>query len=208
MDPAFEAMFPIFVTTLGPFKVIPVFNSLTGTAPLRYRAELAARAAIEASVIVGFVVLVTGETMQDWQISPDAIGMAGGIILFLAALRTIADFSSHPMPVAGNNVPLTWMGWPTLSPLAVPVIVTPGAVAAILFFLARAGENSAARTDVVIMLALMMLANLIGMLLAKPIMKVIRLTPLRVIGWIFAVLQAGLAVQAILNVAQRLHLAP
>jgi multiple antibiotic resistance protein len=91
--------------------------------------------------------------------------------------------------------------------LAVPVIVTPAGIAAILFFLAKAGENSAARTDVMIMLTLMMLANLTGMLLAKPIMNVIGLTPLHVLGWIFAVLQAGLAVQAILTVAQRLHFA-
>ena len=103
---------------------------------------------------------------------------------------------------------LTWMERPTLSPLAVPTIVTPGGVVAILFFLARAGEDGISRANVVLMLGLMMLADLAGMLLATPIMKIVRLAPLQITGWVFAVLQAGMAVQAILNALERLHFVP
>ena len=45
MASSFEIMLPIFVTTLGPLKVIPVFYSMTQNASFRYRAELALRAA-------------------------------------------------------------------------------------------------------------------------------------------------------------------
>jgi multiple antibiotic resistance protein len=99
------------------------------------------------------------------------------------------------------------MGAPTLSPLAVPTIVTPGGVVAILFFLARATDNTAIRdVDVMLMLGFMMLANLAGMVLAAPIMKVVQLAPLQITGWVFAVLQAAMAVQAILNALNRLHI--
>jgi multiple antibiotic resistance protein len=97
---------------------------------------------------------------------------------------------------------------PTLSPLAVPTIVTPGGVVAILFFLSRAGENGISQANVALMLGLMMLADLAGMLLATPIMKIVRLAPLQVTGWVFAVLQAGMAVQAILNALERLKVVP
>ena len=58
------------------------------------------------------------------------------------------------------------------------------------------------------MVGFMMLADLAGMLLATPIMKIVRLAPLQIMGWVFAVLQAGMAVQAILNALQRLHVVP
>jgi small neutral amino acid transporter SnatA (MarC family) len=45
------------------------------------------------------------------------------------------------------------------------------------------------------------------MLLAKPIMSVIRLAPLQILGWIFCVLQAGLAVQAVVNLLQHMRVA-
>ena len=212
MTPGFELLFPIFITTLGPLKTIPVFHSLTRNAPLRYRAELALRSTLEASLVAGFVVLVASRTMEDLQISHDAMAIAGGLILFVTALRAIMDFSlATPAPEAPEDEErprLTWMDRPTLSPLAVPTIVTPGGVVAILFFLARAGEDDSIRTNVVLMLALMMLANLVGMVLAPSIMKIVRLAPLQITGWVFAVLQAGMAIQAILNALERLRIVP
>lgn len=212
MTSGFEIMFPIFFTTLGPLKVIPVFYSLTCKAPFRYRAELALRATVEASLVVGFVALVANSRMEELHISHDAIAIAGGILLFVTALRAITGFSLGALPVAApadEDLPrLTWMDKPTLSPLAVPTIVTPGAVVAILFFLARAGEDDTIRLNVALMLGFMMLANLASMLLATPIMKIVRLAPLQITGWVFAVLQAGMAVQAVLNALERLRIVP
>jgi multiple antibiotic resistance protein len=212
LNPALEIMFPIFLTTLGPLKVIPVFYSLTRTAPFRYRAELAVRAAIEASLVVGFVALAAAGKMEQLHISHDAIAIAGGILLFASALRAISSFTlaDLPPPTAEDlALPrLSWLDRPTLSPLAVPTIVTPGGVVAILFFLSRAGQDGISQASVALMLALMMLANLASMLLATPIMKIVRLAPLQITGWVFAVLQAGMAVQAILNALERMRIVP
>src|SRR3569833_1943 len=213
MTSGFELMSPIFLTTLGPLKVIPVFYSLTSNASFRYRAELASRAAIEASLVDGFVALVAKSKMEQLHISHDAVAIAGGVILFVTALRAITSFSlaALPPPTAEDaELPrLSWMDRPTLSPLAVPTIVTPGGVVAILVFLARASDDAAIRDmDVMLMLGFMMLANLAGMMLAAPIMKIVRLAPLQITGWVFAVLQAAMAAQAILNAFHRLHIVP
>jgi multiple antibiotic resistance protein len=211
MSPAFEIMFPIFLSTLGPLKVVPVFHSLTRTAPFRYRAELAFRATIEASLVAGFVILVAGSKMEKLHISHDAIAIGGGLLLFITAVRAITSFSLAALPVQAPEdtarPPLTWMGPPTLSPLAVPTIITPGGVVAILFFMART-DDAITGTDVTVITAFMMLANLVSMLLAPRIMKIVGLAPLQVTGWVFYVLQAGMAVQAILNALARLHIAP
>ena len=128
VTPGFELLFPIFITTLGPLKTIPVFHSLTRNAPFRYRAELALRSTLEASLVAGFVVLVASRTMEDLQISHDAMAIAGGLILFVTALRAIMGFSLAALPPEApedeERLPLTWMDRPTLSPLAVPTIVT------------------------------------------------------------------------------------
>ena len=49
------------------------------------------------------------------------------------------------------------------------------------------------------MLALIMAANFIGMLFAKPIIHTLGVATFRLLGWIFSVLQAGLAVQAVVG---------
>ncbi len=123
MASSFDIMFPVFITTLGPLKTIPVFHSLTCNAPWRTRAELAVRATIEASLVAGFVALVARRTMADLQISHDAIGIAGGIILFMTALRAITSFSlaslPAPAPAGKRLAPAGWNGpacrpWPCL----------------------------------------------------------------------------------------------
>lgn len=211
MPSAFEIMFPIFMSTLGPLKVVPVFHSLTHNASFRYRAELAFRATIEASLVAGFVILVAGGKMEQLHISHDAIAIGGGLLLFITAVRAITSFSLAALPAQApedaERPRLTWMGPPTLSPLAVPTIVTPGGVVAILFFMART-DDAISTADVMLITAFMMLANLVSMLLATRIMKIVGLAPLQVTGWVFYVLQAGMAVQAILNALARLHIAP
>ncbi len=58
------------------------------------------------------------------------------------------------------------------------------------------------------LLLMMMILNLVGMLLAAPIMRIVGLSLLQLVGWIFAVLQAALAVQAVLEALRRLQIIP
>jgi len=53
---------------------------------------------------------------------------------------------------------------------------------------------------------LIMLLNLVGMLLARQIVARVGMTAFQVVGWIFAVLQAGFAVDAIVTSLRNLSL--
>ncbi len=214
-------MFAIFFVTLGPLKTIPVFYMLTYEADAKYRIGLAFRSTIVATGVVLFVALCTANTLQKWHVSVHAVTIAGGIILFVTALKVVTGFNLAELPAArsteSNAAPgtgprpaakLTWMGKPVISPLVVPTIVTPAGVVAVLFFLAKAGEHELSHQAVLLMLLLMMLLNLVGMLLAEPIMRIVGLSLLQLVGWIFAVLQAALAVQAVLESLRRLQITP
>ena len=93
-----------------------------------------------------------------------------------------------------------------MTPLAIPTIVTPWGVAAILIFVELANGNSKLLPTVIGILLLVMLLNLIGMLLARRIIAVVDIVTFQVVGWIFAVLQAGFAVDAVVTSLRNLAL--
>lgn len=84
-------------------------------------------------------------------------------------------------------------------PLAIPIIVTPWGVTAILFFADLAYGDARMLAIVIGTLFLIMLLNLIGMLLARQIIARTGMLTFQVLGWIFAVLQAGFAVDAVVT---------
>jgi len=59
---------------------------------------------------------------------------------------------------------------------------------------------------VVGILLLVMLLNLVGMLLARRIIGVVGMMAFQVVGWIFAVLQAGFGVDAVVTSLRNLAL--
>jgi multiple antibiotic resistance protein len=62
-----------------------------------------------------------------------------------------------------------------------------------------AGGNPQMLAVVIGILLLIMVLNLAGMLLARPIIAGAGMISFQVLGWIFAVLQAGLAVDAVVT---------
>jgi len=205
-------IFVILFVTLGPLKVIPVFHALSHNADTAWRRQLAFRAFLVATIIVAFIAFFAINILSAWRISIAALVIAGGILLFLSAAEKILKFqlvdipakeepadsaaSAPPKPAPG------WMSKPVLEPLAIPAIVTPTAVVAILFFLAQAKDDAAQYWTVLALLALILVLNLICMLTARIIMRAVGVASLQIVGWILSVLQAGLAVQFVLAAAK------
>ena len=95
---------------------------------------------------------------------------------------------------------------PAVTPLAIPIIVTPWGVTAILFFADLAFGDATMLAMVIGILLVVMLLNLLGMLLARYIIAHVGMASFQVLGWIFAVLQAGLAVDAVVTSLRNLAL--
>jgi multiple antibiotic resistance protein len=199
ITPAF--VFTIFMLTLGPIKTIPAFFALTRDQAPEAARTLAVKGAAVATAVALAVALVMTEVAASWRISPDDLRIAGGILLFAAAREMIGQFgrTTPPQPVVSPENP-------AITPLAIPIIVTPWGVTALLFFAELSSGDLMTQSIVFGILLLIMLLNLVGMLLARPIMACVGVVTFQVLGWIFAVLQAGLAVDAVVTSLRNLGL--
>ena len=205
--------FVIFFLTLGPLKTVPAFLSMARDLPGDRKRRLALLGTLYATVIVFLIVLVVGGILDKWRVSLQALQIAGGILLFLSAQGVLSHFSSTapPQEHAGEPRPPLPHGAAktlALSPLAVPTIITPIGVVAILLFSSVPQSDLQFRLGIYGLLVAIMLLNLIGMWFADQIIKFVGIANLRVTGWIFAVLQAGLGVQAVVGALRQLNVIP
>jgi multiple antibiotic resistance protein len=203
--------FTLCLATLGPTKTIPVFYLATRTADWRTVLALAAKSTLVATAIVLFVALSASGTLATWQVSVEAVEIAGGIVLALAAVKALTspsfgDVQSGGTVVAEAKQSTRWLGRPVLAPLAVPGIVPPVGIMVVLFFAATALGDARLQTDLAFVLVAIMAMNFAAMLCARVIMRVVGIPVLQVTGWVFSALQAGLGVQAVLSALRALQL--
>jgi multiple antibiotic resistance protein len=216
--------FALFFMTLGPLKVMPAFFLLTYKADQRTIWVLALKGIIIATGIALFTALIADGILEKWRVSIDSVAISGGILLLIASIKTLTVFNPVEMPAAGtahdentaateadtraSSTKLRWFGKPVLSPIAIPTIITPIGVVAILFFAVQAVGDDAFKLQLIEVLLGIMAMNFVAMILAGPIMRTIGVPILQIIGWVFSAAQAGLAVKAIIASLRRLQIVP
>src|SRR5690242_12035751 len=95
----------LFFLTLGPLKAILPFARVTrGTEPA-FRRTMAWRSTAIATAIVLGVALLGPFILPNWHVSPPAIAITCGIILFYQALRIIMQTPAVPGPVDRETSP-------------------------------------------------------------------------------------------------------
>lgn len=189
-------IFPIFFLTLGPLRGIPVFAAFTHAMEPRARHALAVRTILIIIIITFLIAFVGRELLEFWGVAREEVTLAGGLIFLLSALKVVFTFGQEP-PHAGAPP-----SHPALSPLAVPTIISPFGVAAILIYMMIA-RDADLEMKVVGVMSFVILLDFVGLWFAEAIMKVVGASVLQVVGWIFAVMQTALAVDVI---ATPLHL--
>lgn len=119
---------------MDPLGNVPLFLSeLERVQPERRRRVLLREIALAYVVLVVFLVL--GDSLLRFLgLEQEAIGLAGGIVLFLIALRMI-------FPREGAHSPRSSAGEPFLVPLAIPLIAGPSTLATLLL-LQRTADSS------------------------------------------------------------------
>ena len=147
--------------------------------------------------------------LPNWHVSPPAIAITCGIILFYQALRIIMQ---TPASAQGSVDRETSPSPPSLTiavfPLAIPAIVTAPGIAAIAAIIVINRHDLVHEAIVVALLLGVMVINLLVLWNTETILKRGFAGVLPVIGWVLAVLQASLAVQIViysLRVLEVLH---
>jgi multiple antibiotic resistance protein len=115
---------------MDPFGNIPNFLSILDTvAPERRRRVLIRELLIALGIIILFA-LIGKHVMGFLGLEQESVSMAGGIILFLIALRMVFPHQDRQDRSARDDSE----GEPLLVPLAIPLISGPSLLAALLLF--------------------------------------------------------------------------
>jgi len=115
---------------MDPLGNILLFVTALKSVPAHRRRRVVARELLIAyGVLVVF--LFTGEHLLHWlNISGPALTIAGGLVLFLIALRMVFPSPDHPLAE-------TIKGEPFLVPLAIPYVAGPSTLATLLLLMSR-----------------------------------------------------------------------
>lgn len=187
---------------LGPIKIVPTFSALTKEKGLPFKRALAVRAIAIAGALVLFVALVGGVLLDRYHISLNALRISGGLVLIIAALNTIFRRSQPALAKPGATETQI-----AASPLAVPVIVPPAGVAAILIFIMLAPEHPGMYLAAMIALAFVMFLDFLVMFFIDMVMKIPGLMlVLLVVGAAMVFMQVCIGVEIILRAMKDLGL--
>ena len=127
-----EAVVTLFLV-MDPLGNVPLFLAVLRAVPEHRRQRVLVREVVIAyGVLVAFLFL-GGPLLRLLGLDTEAIRVAGGIVLFLIALRMI-------FPTAGGETALP--GEPFIVPLAIPLIAGPSTLATVLLLQAAAPSTA------------------------------------------------------------------
>jgi MarC family membrane protein len=131
MDGSFASAVVILLLVMDPVGNIPLFLTLLRNVEPRRRMRVIVReCAIALAVLIAFALF--GKYILDlFGISDASLTIAGGVILFLIALRMVFRSGAE----AFGNLPV---GEPFIVPLAIPSIAGPTAIATVVLFASAA----------------------------------------------------------------------
>lgn len=117
---------------MDPLGNIPLFLSVLKTVPEARRRRVVLREVGLAFIVLVLFLLAGNALLRFLGLDQEAVSIAGGIVLFLIALKMIFPSDAH----ASAELP---EGEPFLVPLAIPLVAGPSALATLLLIQQTAG---------------------------------------------------------------------
>ncbi len=121
----FTATALLLFLVLDPLGNVPLYLSQLRALPERRRLRVAMRELGIAYLVLVFFFFAGAGFMRMLALDMAAMRIAGGVVLFLIALRMV-----FPMPDAASDMAVH--GEPLVVPLAVPAVAGPGALSVVL----------------------------------------------------------------------------
>ena len=162
MDYTFSSATVLLLLITDPFGNIPVFASALKHVPPQRRARVILRENLIAFGLLLSFMFVGERFLQLMNLHETSLQMAGGVVLFIIALRMIFP------PPQSQEIELP--GEPLVVPLAIPAIAGPSALATVILLVSRAPERrlewiGALTVTIVIVTIVLLLAERIQRLL-------------------------------------------
>ena len=179
-------------TTIDPIGNVAIFAGLTAALTRSERHRTALRAVLYATVILA-VAVVAGQIILDAiGIRMHSLKVAGGIILFLFALKMLFGGLDKPgSPEAGRDL--------AVFPLAVPSIAGPGAIMAVIVLTDNDVYTVPEQAETGVVLLLVLLITYIFLRFSDFILRVIGQQGAAVLVRVMGIILASLAVEIVLT---------
>ncbi|WP_306589913.1 MarC family protein [Geothrix sp. 21YS21S-4] len=127
---SFVSAIILLVLVTDPLGNIPLFIGLLRQVDPARRQRIIIREVLFAFAILLFFALFGQRVLKLMHLTDTSLGIAGGVILFLIALKMVFP---HPEGRSGHRI----HGEPFLVPLAIPFIAGPSAIATVLLLVSR-----------------------------------------------------------------------
>ena len=188
---SFVALFII----IDPIGLTPVFIAITQGMDDTLRRKVALRSVLVSAFVISLFI-VGGETVLGFiGISMPAFRIAGGILLFLTALDMLFQRRSKRRE---NQTEKELVDDPSVFPLAIPLIIGPGAIATVILIAgAKPGLVGIASTGFIT--ALVLLTVFVFFSAASRIEKLLGKTGIDVLTRLLGMLLAALSVQFVIE---------
>jgi MarC family membrane protein len=127
---SFASAIILLILVTDPLGNVPMFIGLLRQVDPARRRRIIIREVFFAFVILLFFAIFGQRVLDLMHLSDTSLGIAGGVILFLIALKMVFP---HPEGSFGHQV----HGEPFLVPLAIPFIAGPSAIATVLLLVSH-----------------------------------------------------------------------
>lgn len=189
MDMSFTSAVVILLLVMDPVGNIPLFVTLLRPVrPSRRTLVILRECGIAFVVLIAFV-LFGDPMLSALGLSSSSLHIAGGLILFLIALRMIFR---RPEGVFGDVI----SGEPFIVPLAIPSIAGPTAIATVMLMVSRAPQRL---LEWIAAATIAMLITLIVLVFAERLSKVIGERGLLALERLMGLILTAIAVEMLLQ---------
>jgi MarC family membrane protein len=199
MNYSFLSATVLLILITDPFGNIPIFaNALKNVAPARRPLVILREVLIAFALLLTFMFVGDG-FLRVMNLSPLSLQIAGGVILFLIALRMI-----FPPPTPVETAEL--QGEPLIVPLAIPALAGPSALATVMLLVSQAPER---RWEWIAALSVTMAVCAVVLVLAERIQRVLGdrfvVAVERLMGLILVAVSVEMLLRGFKTFADRIH---
>jgi multiple antibiotic resistance protein len=193
---AFVTLFVI----VDPIAVAAIFIGLTQGGDDGYRRHMAVRGTVIAAIVLLVFAFVGQYLFLALGITLPAFSIAGGALLFLLAIdMVLARRSGLRSTTVSEEREADQKEDISVFPLAIPLITGPGALTSVLLLMERTSGNLILQFAVLGVVVVVMALTYAALAYASKMTRLLGITGVNVVGRVFGIILAALAVQFILN---------
>ena len=193
----------VFVTLLvvvDPVAVLPMYLALTQRQSKERRRQTAIRA-ITVATSTMMVLAVAGDALLKLLgIGLPAFRIAGGLLLFRLSIDMVLARQSGLRSATEAETEEAEISYDiAVFPLGIPLIAGPGTMTSLILLMGRANGDVLMQGIVILDMLCVLALSLATFLFAAPLMDRLGVTGINVIGRVFGIVLAALAVQYVID---------